>query len=88
MSDFIIDKIKSLEIKNKDTDLVIVSFDIDKFNLEEVSETAKQLTSQFPDYHIGFIPEGMEIEIKDIDAMINYLEGLRHGYLHRRQCTS
>ena len=36
--DFIIDEIKKFEFKDKETDVVVISFDIDKFNIDDVVE--------------------------------------------------
>lgn len=78
--DFIIDEIKKFEFKNKETDVVVISFDMDKFNIDDVRQIAETVTSAFAGHIVGFIPKGMEVEIKDIDSMIQYLEDIKKDY--------
>ena len=77
MKKYIIDKIEKLELKNKDTDLVLLTFDCNQFNVDEAYDVFKQLEDKLPGYTIGCIPKGMEIEVKDIDSMIKYLEDMK-----------
>lgn len=78
---FVIDEIKKLELKNKETDIVVISFDINDFNLEIMKTISNQVIQNFADYTVGFIPKGMEVEVKDIDSMIQYLEGVKQDNL-------
>ena len=66
---FVID-VKKLELKDKETGAVVLSFDINDFNFDEVEAISDQVVQNFAGYTIGFIPKEMEVEIKDIDSMI------------------
>lgn len=75
--DFVIDEIKKIEFKNKETDVVIISFDMDKFNIGDVCQIAETVIPVFEEHNVVFIPKGMEVEVKDIDNMIQYLEDIK-----------
>ena len=77
---FVIDEIKKLELKDKETDVVVISFDINEFDFEAVKAISDQVVQNFAGYTVGFIPKGMEVEIKDIDSMIQYLEDIKKDY--------
>ena len=78
---FVIDEIKKLELKDKETDVVVISFDINEFDFETVKAISDQVVQNFVGYTVGFIPKGMEVEIKDIDSMIQYLEDIKKNNL-------
>ena len=74
---FVIDEAQKLQLKDKETDVVVISFDINEFDFETVKAISDQVVQNFTGYTIGFIPKGMEVEIKDIDSMIQYLEDIK-----------
>ena len=76
--DFIIDSIKSIEIKNKDTDIVVIKFDTNKYDIEKARDIYKELIdNELAEYNCVGIPAGVELEVETIDYLINYLEGLK-----------
>lgn len=78
--DFVIDEIKKIELKDKETDIIVISFDMYKFNLDTVRQVFETVTSSLSEYHIAFIPKEMEVEVKNIDSLIQYLENIKKDY--------
>ena len=56
---FVIDEIKNFELKDKETDDVIISFDANKFDFE----TFDQVIQNFAGYTIDLIPRPKENEV-------------------------
>jgi hypothetical protein len=56
---FVIDEIKKLELKDKETDEVIINFDTNKFDFE----TFDQAIQNFAGYTIDLIPRPKENEV-------------------------
>lgn len=76
--DFVIDEIKSIEVKNKDTDIVILKIDINHFNVEDARNIYDSLTNnELAGYNCVGIPVGIELEVQNIDYLINYLKELK-----------
>lgn len=76
--EYIIDAIKSIEIKNKDTDIVVIKIDTNQYNIEQARSIYDSLVnSELSDYHCVGIPTGIELEAHNIDYLIDYLEGLK-----------
>ena len=76
--DCIIDSIKSIEIKNKDTDIVVIKIDINNYDIEEANNIYNRLiNSELAEYNCVGIPTGVDLEVENIDYLINYLEELK-----------
>jgi hypothetical protein len=74
----IIDEIKSIEVKNKDTDIIVIKIDTNNYDIGEANSIYTSLTTnELSDYNCVGIPSGVELEINSIDYLINYLEGLK-----------
>ena len=74
---YIIDKIENLEIKNKDTDMVVLSFDPNKTNLDDAYEIYRDISNAFPNHNIIAKLIDCEMEIQDIDYLIEELQKLK-----------
>ena len=75
---FVIDKIEKLEIKNKDTDIVVVSFNPNKIDVASASMTFEQIQEQFPEYNfIGKVSNVYEMSVENIDYLINELQNIK-----------
>ena len=74
---WVIDKIEKLEIKNKDTDIVVLTFDPNKTTFDESFELYKDMTTAFPNHHIIGKLIDCEMEVNNIDYLINYLQKLK-----------
>ena len=79
---WVIDKIENLEIKNKDTDMVVLSFDPDKTTLDEAFEMYKNISNAFPDHNIIAKLIDCKIEVKDINYLIEELQALKEKKLN------
>lgn len=76
--DFVIDEIKSIEVKNKDTDIVVLKIDTNHFNVEDVRNIYDSLiNNELAGYNCVGIPVGIELEVQNIDYLINYLKELK-----------
>jgi hypothetical protein len=74
---WVIDKIENLEIKNKDTDMVVLSFDPNKTTLDGAFEVYKDISNAFPNHNIIAKLIDCKMEIKDIDYLIEELQTLK-----------
>ena len=79
---WVIDKIEKLEVKNKDTNIVVLSLDPDKATLDEGYELYKYVSNTFPNYNIIAKLIDCEMEIKDIDYLIEELQRLKEKKLN------
>lgn len=76
--DYIIDSIKSIEIKDKNTDIVVIKIDTSRYDIEQAQSIYDRLiNNELSDYHCVGIPTGIELEAHNIDYLIDYLEGLK-----------
>jgi hypothetical protein len=76
--DYIIDSIKSIEIKNKDTDIVVIKIDTNRYDVEKASNIYNRLVNnELAEYNCVGIPTGVDLEVETIDYLINYLEELK-----------
>ena len=75
---YIIDKIEKLEIKDKDSDVVVVSFNPEVIDIESASMVFKNIKGQFP-YHnfIDRIENSYDLSVENIDYLINDLQALK-----------
>ena len=74
---WIIDKIEKLEIKNKDTDIVVISFNLDNIDLDSANMTFEQIKSAFPNHNfIGKVSNVYDMSVENIDYLINDLQSI------------
>ena len=79
----IIDSVQSLEIKNKDSDIVVIKFNTNKFNIMQCQEIYREIINELPvGAHAIGIPIGIELERTTIEEMIKRLGDCRDGILH------
>ena len=79
---WVIDKIEKLEIKNKDTDMVVLSFNPNKATLDEAYDMYRDISNAFPNYNVIAKLIDCEMEIKDIDYLIKELQALKEKKLN------
>lgn len=60
---FIIDEIKNLELKDKETDDVIISFDINEFDFETAQAIVDHVAQNFTNYTMNLISRPKENEV-------------------------
>ena len=73
----IIDKIEKLEIKNKDTDVVVMTFDPEKININEAAHIYHYIDKAFPNHNLICVPKNVEFVIENIDYLINKLQQMK-----------
>ena len=75
---YIIDKIEKLEIKDKDNDIVVISFNPEFINLASASMVFENIKGQFP-YHnfIGKVKDTYDLSVENIDYLINELQKIK-----------
>lgn len=73
----IIDKIEKLEIKNKDTDVVVLTFDPTELDFCFADEVFKEVKECLPENKIIGLVKGFELEVDNIDKLINKLQMMK-----------
>ena len=74
---YVIDKIKKLEIKNRDNDVIIMTFNPELWRLEDAIETFDAIEAKFPNHNFIGTAKGIEFSVENIDSMIAHLEKLK-----------
>lgn len=74
---YVIDKIKKLEIKNRDNDVIIMTFNPELWRLEDAIETFDAIEAKFPNHNFIGTAKGIEFSVENIDSMIARLEQLK-----------
>ena len=77
---FVIDKIEKIEIKNKDTDVIVLTFDPVEYDFSFAEDTFKEVKKQFPEYKVIGLVKGFELEVDNIDKMIDKLQKMKEEY--------
>ena len=81
--DSIITEIKSLILKDKNTDAIVLTFDTTKYSLAACRSIYEKIEKEFPENKVVGIPKGITVEVQTIDSLINYLEECKKdGYLY------
>lgn len=75
---WIIDKIEKLEIKNKDTDIVVITFDPNHIDIGDASVMLQHIEKAYPNHNIiGTIKDIADFNIENIDYMIEKLQKIK-----------
>ena len=74
---WVIDKIKKLEIKDRENDVIIMTFDPKLWTLEDAIETFDTIEAKFPNHNFIGAVKGIEFSVESIDNMIAHLEQLK-----------
>jgi hypothetical protein len=74
---WVIDKIEKLEIKNRENDVIILTFDPELWTLEDAIETFDAIETKFPNHNFIGTAKGIEFSVENIDSMIAHLEQLK-----------
>lgn len=72
-----IDKIEKLEIKNRENDVIILTFNPELWTLEDAIETFDAIEAKFPNHNFIGMAKGIEFSVENIDSMIAHLEQLK-----------
>lgn len=74
---YIIDKIEKLEIKDKDTDVVVMTFDPEKLHFDEIASIYHYIDNAFPNHNFICIPKNIDFTIENIDYLIDRLQQMK-----------
>ena len=74
---WVIDKIEKLEIKDRENDVIILTFDPELWKLEDAIEAFDAIEAKFPNHNFIGMAKGIEFSVENIDSMIAHLEYLK-----------
>jgi hypothetical protein len=74
---WVIDKIEKLEIKDRENDVVILTFDPETWIFEDAIETFDTIEAKFPNYNFIGMVKGIELSVENIDSLIAQLEEMK-----------
>ena len=74
---WVIDRIEKLEIRDKENDIIVMTFDPDKYHLHEAATVFQAVEKKFPNHNFIGTAKGIEFSVENIDSMITRLEQLK-----------
>ena len=74
---WVIDEIKKLEIKDRDNDVIVMTFDPEIWTVGNAIETFDTIEAKFPNHNFIGTAKGIEFSVESIDNMIAHLEQLK-----------
>ena len=74
---WVIDKIEKLEIKDRENDVIILTFDPELWTLGDAIETFDAIEAKFPNHNFIGTAKGIDFSVENIDNMIAQLKQLK-----------
>lgn len=74
---WVIDEIKKLEIKDRDNDVIVMTFDPELWTLEDAIETFDTIETKFPNHNFIGMAKGIDFSVENIDSLIAQLEEMK-----------
>lgn len=74
---WVIDEIKKIEIKDKENDIIVMTFDPDKYHLDEAATAFQTVEKKFPNHNFIGTAKGIDFSVETIDSMIAQLEEMK-----------
>ena len=74
---WIIDKIEKLEIKDKDNDIIVMTFDPDQINFCDAVDCFSAIEDALPKHNLIGVIKGLDLSVENIDYLINKLQALK-----------
>ena len=74
---WVIDEITKIEIKDKENDIIVMTFDPDKYHLHEAATVFQAVEKKFPNHNFIGIAKGIDFSVETIDSMITLLEEMK-----------
>ena len=74
---WVIDKIEKLEIKDRENDVIILTYDPELWTLGDAIETFDSIEAKFPNHNFIGVAKGIEFSVETIDSMIAQLEEMK-----------
>lgn len=79
---WVIDKIEKLEIKDRENDVIILTYDPELWTLGDAIETFDAIEAKFPNHNFIGVAKGIDFSVENIDSMIAYLEQLKEKSIY------
>ena len=77
-----IDKIEKLEIKDRENDVIILTYDPELWTLGDAIETFDAIEKKFPNHNFIGVAKGIDFSVENIDSMIAQLEQLKEKSIY------
>ena len=74
---WVIDKIEKLEIKDRENDVIIMTFDPELWTVGNAIETFDTIEAKFPNHNFIGTAKGIDFSVENIDNMIAQLKQLK-----------
>lgn len=74
---WVIDKIEKLEIKDRENDVIILTYDPELWTLGDAIETFDAIEAKFPNHNFIGVAKGIDFSVENIDGMIAHLKQLK-----------
>ena len=74
---WVIDKIEKLEIKDRENDVIILTYDPELWTLGDAIETFDSIEAKFPNHNFIGVAKGIDFSVENIDSMIAQLEEMK-----------
>ena len=74
---WVIDKIEKLEIKDRENDVIILTYDPELWTLGDAIETFDAIEAKFPNHNFIGVAKGIDFSVENIDSMITHLRQLK-----------
>jgi hypothetical protein len=74
---WVIDEIKKIEIKDRDNDVIVMTFDSDKYPFHEAVQAFQTIKKQFPNHNFIGVAKGIDFSVESINSMIAQLEEMK-----------
>ena len=79
---WVIDKIEKLEIKDRENDVIILTYDPELWTLGDAIETFDAIEAKFPNHNFIGVAKGIDFSVENIDNMIAHLEQLKEKSIY------
>ena len=74
---WVIDKIEKLEIKDRENDVIILTYDPELWTLGDAIETFDSIEAKFPNHNFIGTAKGIDFSVEAIDSLIAQLEEMK-----------
>ena len=74
---WVIDKIEKLEIKDRENDVIILTYDPELWTLGDAIETFDAIEAKFPNHNFIGVAKGIDFSVENIDSIIDHLKQLK-----------
>ena len=79
---WVIDKIEKLEIKDRENDVIILTYDPELWTLGDAIETFDAIEAKFPNHNFIGVAKGIDFSVENINSMKAHLEQLKEKSIY------